>query len=135
MTASAIVSLAALEVPPQELRVPKICAEGDVEEVADQRHRAAECVDRDIADHPRDQPARRAEAARFENDEARDACRDQVADAWKEANQRIRAEPDIRARHDDGGVHDGGERFQPREAFFAAYIARIAETSGCLAFS
>ena len=82
-------------VPAQQRDVPHVGAVRHVEHVADDRHRADEGVDGRVGRHPRDGPAGGAEAARLEQDVARDQAADDVADHRHEAEQRVDPDADL----------------------------------------
>ena len=63
--------------------------EEHVEEVARERDGADGRIDRDVADHPRDLPARQAEPTRFPDDVAGERRRDGIADARHQPDHRI----------------------------------------------
>ena len=85
---------AALQMLVDDAQVTLVCLEEQVERVACDRDRADGGIDRHVADHARDLPARQAELARFPDDVARQQGRNGVADARHEADDRVRGRPD-----------------------------------------
>ena len=108
-------ALALLQPPAQQIHVAAVGAPHHVEHVAGERHRSDHAVERDVPQHARDQPARRAERARLPDDVEREQRRHHVADAGHEPDQRIDAEPNVGARDHDRGVEQGRECVEPRD--------------------
>ena len=115
-TSGALIAVLPGEMSLQQRHVAPVRAPHHVEHVAHERHRADHAVQRHVGQHARDQMARRAERARLAHDVERHHGRDRVADAGDETDQRVDAEPDIGARHDEGGVEQRRQRVEPRDA-------------------
>ena len=90
-----------VRVPLEQRQVHVVRLPGEVEQIAQQRHEADEGVDRDVEDHPQLHDLRDAELARLPEDADREQRRDQVAEAGNETEDRIEADADGRARHDE----------------------------------
>jgi len=71
-------------------------------------HRAEHTVERDVAEHARDDVARRAKLIGLVHDEQRQRRGDDVADDGKEPDQRVKAEAHAGAGDDERGVKQGG---------------------------
>jgi hypothetical protein len=84
----------------QNSHIPAIGAKGDVEQIAENRHRADDPVDRDIADHADEDAPRRAQQVRLIKNVSRERRRHAIADTGRKPDQRVRAEADIRAGND-----------------------------------
>src|SRR5215510_3154969 len=82
----------------------------------DQWHRAKHAVKRYVAEHARNDVARRAELVGLVHDEQRQRRGDDVADDGKEPNQRIEAEAHAGAGDDERGVKQGRKRVEPGDA-------------------
>ena len=84
-----------------------------IEGVTDQWHRAEHAVDRYVAEHARDDVARRAKLVGLVHDEQRQRRGDDVADDGKEPDQRIEAEAHAGARDDERSVEQSRKRVDP----------------------
>src|SRR6476620_4766475 len=78
---------------------------GEVEQIAEQRHRADQKIDSDIAEHARERELRGAALPGMMHDEERAAARHGVAEAWEQAEQEVEAEAQIGAGHPELVVH------------------------------
>ena len=100
----------------QQPHVSPIRAPQNIEGVADQWYRAQYTIERYVAQHARDDVARRAELVGLVHDEQRQRRSYGVADDGKETDQRIEAEAYTGAGDDQRGVEQGGKRVDPRDA-------------------
>ena len=79
-------------------------------------------IDRDVADHARDLPARQTELTRLPDDVAGKSGRDRIADARDEADHGVEADAPVQAGDQEGAVHqfrhqrDARERIGPGRA-------------------
>jgi hypothetical protein len=108
--------LIALQPLVQQPHVASVRAPQNVEGVADQRHCAEQAVERDVAEHARDDVARRAELICLVHDKQRQRRGDDVADGGKEPDQRIEAEAHGGAGDNKRGVEQGRKRVDPGNA-------------------
>ncbi len=69
-----------LEVISKHRFVPPVRPEHHIERIADEGHRADDPIERNVADHPKDETLRRAELARFVNEVERRCGRYDIAD-------------------------------------------------------
>jgi X-Pro dipeptidyl-peptidase C-terminal non-catalytic domain len=82
---------------------------GEVEQIAEQRHRADQKIDTDIAEHARERELRGAALPGMMHDEERDDAGHGVAEAGEQAEQEVEAKAQIGARHPELVVHHAGD--------------------------
>src|SRR6476619_4589125 len=103
-----------LEVPTKEGHVLHVCPEENVERIANDGDGADCSVEKDISQHPGDQPAWRAELMSFPDEVGRNQTRNHVARHGDQADDAIETEADGGAGKNECAVHQTGERFQAR---------------------
>ena len=84
-----------------------------VEGIADQRHAAHSAVDRDIADHAPQLPARQAEVLGFPHDVARQRGSDDIPDHRDETDDRIKPDREARTRNHEAAFEQMFHRLDP----------------------
>ncbi len=92
----------------EQLEVPPVALEAEVDEVADERHQAHAEVDERVHDHAQDHHLGQAEARGLEHDPGRHQPGHGVADERHQADHRVEAEPDAGARDPDHIVEQIG---------------------------
>ena len=88
---------------------------GEVEDVADDRDRAEQPVDRDIPRHLREDALAAADPPRFHHEPARQRRRHRVADARHEADHAVQTEAEVRARQPEAAVEPVFQRIEMGE--------------------
>src|SRR5215218_6280493 len=119
-----------LQVIEDDADVALVRLEAEVEEIADERHRADHGVDRDVADHAGELPGRQAELLRLPDDVARQRRRDRLADHRDESEQRVDADGAVRARDRDRAVQHVRQERDPRNGIGdvrAALLQRLED--------
>src|SRR3954454_2724238 len=85
----------------EQLDVPPVALEAEVEDVADERDQAYAEIDERVHDHPDDHDLREPEPRGLEDGPGRHQARYRVAEERHEADERIDPEPHAGARNAD----------------------------------
>ncbi len=98
----------------EQLYVLEIGLPHDVEDVAEQRHRPDQGVDRDVGGDAYERRTRRAETNGLDKDPSGEQRTGGVSEARDEAEDGVEAEANGRPRYRDSGVQPEREAPQPR---------------------